>query len=70
MSKTFPQEFWGIFQLEKVCITHNKKKLHQRVLTERFEKHFEKNTRFPLASQKRNFLALSYLFCSIRLWVL
>jgi len=36
------REFRGLFEL-KVCITHNKNKLHQRVLTECFEKHFEEN---------------------------
>jgi len=36
------RELRGIFELKKVCITQNKKKLHQRVLTECFEKHFEK----------------------------
>jgi len=56
------REFRGIFELKKVCITQNKKKLHQRVLTKCFEKHFEKKTWFHLASQKRNFLALSHLF--------
>jgi len=49
------REFQGIFGLKKVCITQNKKKLHQRVLTECFEKHFEKMTWFYLASQKRKF---------------
>jgi len=63
------REFRGIFESKKVCIRQNKKnKLHQRVLTECFEKHFEKNTCFLLASQKRNFLALSHLFW-IGLWV-
>jgi len=57
------REFRGIFELKKVCITHSKKnKLHQRVLTECFEEHFAKKTWFHLASQKRNFLALSHLF--------
>jgi len=36
-----------------VCITQEK--LHQRVLTEYFEKHFEKKTWLYLASQKSNF---------------
>jgi len=63
MSKTFDQESSEtFFELKKVCVTQNKKKLHQRVLTESFEKHFEKKTSFYLASQKRNFLALSHLF--------
>jgi len=56
------REFRGIFELKKVCITQNKTKLHQRVLTECFEKHFEKKKWFYLASQKRNFLALSTSF--------
>jgi len=45
------REFRGIFELKKVSITWNKK-LHQRVLTECFEKHFAKKTWFHLASQK------------------
>jgi len=40
------REFRGIFELKKVCITQNKKNLNQRVLTECFEKHFEKKTWF------------------------
>jgi len=39
------REFRGIFELKKVCITQNKK-LHQRVLTECCEKHFEKRLGF------------------------
>jgi len=56
------REFRGIFELKKVCITQNKKKkIHWRVLTEYFEKHFEKRHGFiwPL---KNDFLALSHLF--------
>jgi len=63
MSKTFPQESSEAFlNLKKSALPRTKKKLHQRVLTEFFEKHFEKKTWFHLASQKRKFLALSHLF--------
>jgi len=47
------REFRGIFELEKVCITQNKK-ASPTFLTECFEKHFAKKTWFHLASQKRN----------------
>jgi len=44
MSKTFPQETSeAFFEFQKVCITQNKKKLHQCVLTECFEKHSKKD---------------------------
>jgi len=55
------REFRGIFELKKFALRRTKK-LHQRVLTECFENHFEKKTWFYLASQKRKFLALSHLF--------
>jgi len=59
MSITFPQESSeAILNLKKSAL--RRKKLHQRVLTERFEKNFEKRASFCLASQKMNFLALSY----------
>jgi len=61
MSKTFPQEsFEAVLNLKKAALRRTIK-LHQRVLTECFEMHFEKKTWFHLASQKRNFLALSHL---------
>jgi len=47
-------EFQGIYEFARSAIRRTKK-LHQRVLTECFEKHFEKKTWFHLASQKRNF---------------
>ena len=62
MSKTFPQESSEAFFNLKQSALPRTKKLHQRVLTECFEKHFAKKTWFHLASQKRNFLALSHLF--------
>jgi len=64
MSKTFPQESSGaLFNFKKSALRRTKKKkIHQRVLTECFEKHFEKRTSFYLASQNRNFMALSQLF--------
>jgi len=62
MSKTFPQEFREIFEFEKGLHYAEQKKLHQRVSTECFEKHFEEKTSFYLAFQKRNVLALSHLF--------
>jgi len=55
------REFRGIFELKKSALPRTKK-LHQCVLTVRFEKHFAKKTWFHLASQKRNFLALYHLF--------
>jgi len=59
----FAQESSEAFlNLKSLHYAEQKKKLHQRVLTECFEKHFEKKTWFHLASQKRNFLALSHLF--------
>ena len=52
----FLGEFRGIFNLKSLHYAlRSKKNLHQRVLTECFEKHFEKKTWFYLASQKRNF---------------
>jgi len=62
MSKTFPQESSEAFLNLRKSVLPRTKKLHQPVLTECFEKHFEKKTWFHLASQKRNFLALSQLF--------
>jgi len=62
MSKTVPQESSEAFLNVKKSALPRTKKLHQRVLTECFEKHFEKKTWFCVASQKRNFLALSHLF--------
>jgi len=62
MGKTFPQESSeAFFELKKSAL-RGTKNLHQRVLTECFEKRFVKKTWFYLASQKRNFLALSHLF--------
>jgi len=68
MSKIFPQEISEAFLNLKSLHYAEQKKLHQRVFTECFEKHFEKKPWFHLASQKRNFLALSHLF-SISVWV-
>jgi len=52
MSKTFPQESSeAFFNLKKTALRRTRK-LHQRVLTECFEKHFEKKTWFHLVSQK------------------
>jgi len=62
MSKTFPQEISEAFLNLKSLHYPEQKKLHLCVLTECFEKHFEKKTWFHLASQKRHFLALSHLF--------
>jgi len=61
MSKTFPQESFEAFLNLKKSALRRTKKLHQRVLTERFEKDFNKKTSFYLVSQKSNFLALSHL---------
>jgi len=61
-SKIFPQEsFKAIFNLKKSALPKTKK-IHQRVLTECFEKHFAKKTWVCLDSQERNFLALPHLF--------
>jgi len=62
MSETFPQESSEAFLNLKKSALLRKKKLHQRVLTQCFEKHFAKKTCFHLTSQKRNFLALFHLF--------
>jgi len=62
MGKTFPQESSEAFFNLKSPHYAEQKKLHQLVLTECFEKHFERKTWVSLASQKRNFLALSNLF--------
>ena len=48
------REFRGLFELE-VCITQNKKKLHQRVLTECFEKHFKEKHGFIWLLKKETF---------------
>jgi len=43
MRKTFPQESSeAFFNLKTSALPRTKKKIHQRVLTECFEKHFEK----------------------------
>jgi len=43
--QNFPQESSEAFlNLKKYALHRTKKKIHQRVLTERFEKHFEKKT--------------------------
>jgi len=55
MSKTFPQESSEAFLNLKKSALRRTKKLHQRVLTECFEKHFEKKTWFHLASEKGKF---------------
>jgi len=55
MSKTFPQKSSEAFMNLKKSALPRTKKLHQRVLTECFEKHFEKKTWFHLASQKETF---------------
>jgi len=62
MSKTSPQESSEAFLNLKKSALPRTKKLHQRVLPECFENHFEKKTWFHLASKKRNFLALSQRF--------
>jgi len=62
MNKTFPQESSEAFLNFKSLHYAEQKKLHQRVSTEHFEKRCEKKTWFNLASQKRNFSALSHLF--------
>jgi len=53
MSKTFPQESSEAFLNLKKSALPRTKKLHQRVITECFEKHFAKKTWFGLASQKK-----------------
>jgi len=62
MSKTFPQESSEAFLNLKSLhyALHSKKKLHQRVLTECFEQHFEKRHGFIWLL--KNLLALSHLF--------
>jgi len=70
MSKTFPQESSEAFlNLKKSALRRTRKTspaCFNRVGY--FEKHFEKKTWIYLASQKRNFLALSHLFL-ISLWI-
>jgi len=61
MSKSFPEESSEAFLNLKKSALRRTKKLHQHVLTECFEKHFERRTYFYLASQQRKFLALSPL---------
>jgi len=55
------RKFGGIFEIKKSALRRTND-IDQRVLTECFEKHFERKTWFYLVSQKRNFLALSHLF--------
>ena len=55
MSKTFPQESSEAFLNLKKSHYPEQKKLHQHVLTERFEKHFEKNIVFFGFSKKTLF---------------
>jgi len=47
--------------LKKSALRRTKKKLHQRVLTEWFEKHFEKKTSFYLASQKKEIIRFGFI---------
>jgi len=61
MSKTFSQESSEEFMnFTKSAL--RRKKTHQRVLTDCFEKNFGKKTSFYLVSQKRNLLAISHFF--------
>jgi len=66
VSKSYEQnfssrEFRGIFELKKSALRiTQQKKLHQRVLTECFEQHFEKRHGFIWLL--KNLLALSHLF--------
>ena len=57
MSKTFPQESSKAFlNLKKSALPRTKKKqLHQRVLTECFEKHFEEKHGFIWLLKKETF---------------
>jgi len=43
-----------------------KKRTHQHVLTDCFERNFKEKTSFCLTSEKRNMLALSHFFC---IWI-
>jgi len=61
MSKTFSQESSEVF-LNFTKSALRRKKTHQRVLTDCFEKNFEEKTSFCLASHKRSLLALSNFF--------
>jgi len=54
MSKTFPQESSEAF-LNKSLHHAEQKNRHQRVLTECFEKHFEKKTWFIWLLKKETF---------------
>ena len=55
MSKTFPQESSEAFLNLKSLHYAEQKKLHQRVLTECFEKHFEKRYGFIYLLKKETF---------------
>jgi len=55
MSKTFPQESFEAFLSLKSLHYAEQKKLHQRVLTECFEKHFKKRHGFIWLLKKGTF---------------
>jgi len=55
MSKTFPQESSEAFLNLKMSALPRKNKLHQRVLTECFEKHFEEKHGFIWLLKKETF---------------
>jgi len=55
MSKTFPQSSSEAFLNLKKSALSRTKKLHQRVLTECFEKHFEKRHGFIGLFKKETF---------------
>jgi len=65
MSKTFSQDSSEAF-LNFTKSALRRKKTHQRVLTDCFEKNFEGKTSLYVASQKRNLLALFHFFST---WV-
>jgi len=61
MSKAFSQESSEAFPNFTKSALRRKKKTHQRVLTDCFEKNIEEKT-FCLSSHKRNLLARSHIF--------
>jgi len=62
MSKTFPQEGSEAFLNLKKSALRRARKTSPACFNRVLWKHFAKKTWFYLASQKRNFLALSHIF--------
>ena len=68
MSKTFPQKYSEVFLNFKSLHYAEQKNIHQRVLTEYFEKRFEKKHMSLFGFSKKKLFGSLHLFW-ISLWV-